>query len=125
MRGSHNLFYYTIQPPVGTGPGGVTDPVVQDEVLNMGTFAASSALLEEAEAEQQRFAALLEHGEWAEGTNATHYRHQRRRLSPILGQNFAGINNIQGACCVLPSPLISCTLPFARLLLHHNLCCRS
>ena len=79
---------------MGFGPG-ATDPIVQGEMLTMGTDG-SLAAVDEEEAEQQRYAALFDERALAEGTNATHYRHERRRLVPIMGQNFQGINNYQG-----------------------------
>lgn len=89
------------RPVVGSGPG-VTDPVVQCDMLSMTYDGDGDVLAARAET-----AAAIEHGvtndagrrELASGmegaTNATHVRGQRRLL-PIMGQNFEGINNIQG-----------------------------
>lgn len=60
----------------------------------MWATAGDTFSLDDDEAEQARYAALFAEAA-AEGTNFTHYRHQRR-LAPILGQNFAGINSYQG-----------------------------
>lgn len=74
---------------------------MQDQTVG-GMWAASGdasgiSSLHGDEAEQARYAALFPDRALAaaEGTNFTHYRHQRR-LAPILGQNFAGINSYQG-----------------------------
>lgn len=81
---------------MGSGPG-ATDPVVQDEMVTRGPEALAS--ISEEEAERQRYAALFsDERELAEGANATHHGHERRRLVPILYQNFQGINNYQGTC---------------------------
>jgi hypothetical protein len=90
------------QMAVGVGPG-LTDPVVQDQLVAFtpeGMAISPEALAAEAADERARVAALLngmtDDGENTVGTNSTHFRHQRRRLAPIMGQNFQGIPNTQG-----------------------------